>query len=105
MKLLQQEKEKNPKIKLTRMLKAGVVFFLVVFFLEIWMVNRLSTYGYKISELQKTKAALNLENQILENLIAEQVSLSSMESRANELGFALIKNLEYIKSASLASVR
>ncbi len=36
--------------------------------LEIWSVNRLATYGVQISELERSKDRLKLENQILENI-------------------------------------
>lgn len=105
MKLLQQEKENNPRKKLTKLLKIGVVFFLLIFFLEVWMVNRLSTYGDKIQTLQEAKVALLLENQVMETMIAQKSSLFQIEIEANKLGFAPIRNLEYFKPVALASLQ
>lgn len=105
MRKLKLEEEQSSKNRILRGIKAGAIIFLVVFFLEIWMVTRLSTYGHKIQELKVAKANLELENQIIENQIAEKSSLISLEEKAEAYGFSNIKNLEYVKPASLASVQ
>lgn len=69
------------------------------------MVNRLPTYGDKIQQLKEAKTALQLENRVLENTISENVALGLVEKRANRLGFETVKNLEYVKSLSLASIQ
>lgn len=86
-----------------RLVKIIGVFLIIVFILEIWMVNRLSTYGTKIEQLQEAEVNLKLENQILENQIAQNNSLAQIEERSSLLGFGNTKNLEYIKSPALAS--
>lgn len=86
-----------------RIVKIMGVFLIIVFILEIWMVNRLSTYGTKIEQLQEAEVNLKLENQILENQIAQNSSLAQIEERSSLLGFGNTKNLEYIKSPALAS--
>lgn len=96
------ENESNKKI--VKAVKIVAVVFLVVFFIEIWVSTRLSTYGNKIQDLKVAKAGLELENQVLENEIAEKTSLLSIEFQANIYGFDTAKNLEYVKPLNLASL-
>ena len=70
--------------------------------LEIWVVNRLSTYGEKISKLEETKSMLTLENKILENEIAKNSSLSNMEKYTKNSGFEKIKDIQYLKPSDIA---
>ena len=87
----------------SRIIKLLFIVFLVILMLEIWVVNRLTTYGNKIQELKLTRASLELENQILENQIAQISSMLTTETKASLLGFESIKNIEYIKTPNLAS--
>lgn len=73
-----------------------------VLVLEIWSVNRLATYGVQISELERSKDRLKLENQILENKIAEKSSLTIIGSMAKKYGYTKVKNIEYFKLSGLA---
>lgn len=98
-----QAEENQPQKRITRIIKVGAVLFGLVLILEIWMANHLSTYGSKIEELGQAKAVLELENQMLENTIAQKSSLLSVESSANILGFQSIANLEYYQVEPLAS--
>lgn len=70
--------------------------------LEIWSVNRLATYGVQISELERSKDRLKLENQILENKIAEKSSLLIIEAMAKKYGYSKAQNVEYLKLSGLA---
>lgn len=84
-----------------------IIIFLVVLVifaatLEIWVVNRLATYGGQINQLEKSKSALMLQNQILKNQIAQNSSLKVLETKAHNLGFEPIKNIQYIKDMGLA---
>lgn len=103
MKRIRQEEENRPQRKIAKFIKIGAVLFFVVLMLEIWMTNRLSTYGSKIEEMKEAQAKLTLENQVLENQVAQKSSLLSLESKAGQLGFNSIKNPEYYHPASLAS--
>lgn len=105
MKFLKQHQDKQPRKKAIKIAQIAVITFLAIFFLEIWVVNRLSTYGNKIQELKNAKAALELENQILSNAIAKETSLTSVEKKAAVIGFASVKNYTYLSSPELASVR
>lgn len=100
---LTEKLDKHPKI--LKYIILGMAFFLITFSLEIWIVNRLSTYGDKIQELKVAQARLELENQIISNSIAKDSSMVTLEKRATELGFSSINQIEYIKiSDKLASV-
>lgn len=103
MKRLKPEVDSTSKRKIARLIRVGVVTLLIIFFLEIWMVTRLSTYGNKIQEMKDNKANLLLENQILENAISEKSSLALIEKKALLLGFEPIKKIESIKPSGLAS--
>ncbi len=78
----------------------GVILLVVT---EIWATNRLATYGLEISGLQQSKTAIILENQLLENEIAQKSSLLNIETSSKDLGFGKISNLEYIKPPNLAA--
>lgn len=107
MKKLRINEENNHKYskKFLRLVKAISIICLAVFILEIWMMNRLSTYGNKIAQLKEAQSNLEFENRVLENLIAQNSSLSNVDKKAAELGFSTIKNIEYTKPANIASVR
>lgn len=82
--------------------KIGLFLSLIlipVIILEIWSLNRLSTYGEQISSLENTKSALKLENQILQNEIARKSSLRLMESASKLYGFKNVSKIEYLKSS------
>mgnify|MGYP001562751220 CR=1 FL=1 len=84
----------------------GLIFCLVILSAEIWIVNRLSTYGNKIYELKQAQADLELQNQVLANSIAKASSLAQLEQKATLLGFNNINQIEYIKfSDKLASAQ
>lgn len=103
MKRLKKE-ENRPRQRILKSIRLGAVILLVVLFLEIWAANRLSTYGDKIQDIKSAKMAIELENQVLENQIAQQSSLASIEIRAVALGFTTVKNWQYFKPSNLASV-
>ena len=77
--------------------KVGAILFIAAIILEVWMVNRLSTYGEKISEMESKKSALILENELLQNTLAEYKSLGDIQKKANFIGFSNFTKVEYIK--------
>lgn len=96
--------QNNPKTM--RIIVIGLTIFLIVLFVEIWVVNRTSTYGDKIYQLKHAQADLELENQILSNTIAQTSSMVLLEKKATSLGFNTINQIEYIKfSGKLASAK
>lgn len=84
----------------------GLICFLVVFSAEIWIVNRLATYGDKIQKIKEAQSKLELENQLLVNAVAKDSSMVTLEEKAKQLGFDSINQIEYIKvSERLASAK
>jgi hypothetical protein len=70
--------------------------------LEIWSANRLATYGGKISSLGDIKSNLILENQVLENQIADKSSLLEVNQKARDLGLVTAHQTIYLQPQSLA---
>ncbi|MBI4036990.1 hypothetical protein HY385_01040 [Candidatus Daviesbacteria bacterium] len=105
MELLKQEKESAPKNRAMKLIRILAVGFLLIAVIEIWMVSRLSTYGNKIQELKVAQVSLELENQVLENMIAQKASLAAMEQKATQLGFSSVKNIEYLKLANVLAAQ
>lgn len=89
------------EIKPDKFSKRYIVFcifgllFLVT--LEIWVSNITVTFGEKFESLQSLRKNLILENQILENKIAKESSLSSIASSSASLGFSKTNDIEYIR--------
>lgn len=85
----QQRKDDNGSQKrIFKLIKFFLCFLIIVFVIEIWVANRLSTYGKQIQDLKQMQTNLILENQILENSIAQNMSLHIIEQRAGMLGFS-----------------
>ena len=64
--------------------------------LQIWVSNRLTTFGQEINQIERLRSQLVLENQLLENEIAERSSLKLMKVYATNLGFVSARNIEYL---------
>ena len=96
------EQEQRPS-KRKLILKCSVVIFVLVTILEIWLVNRLSTYGEKLSQIKLSQAILITQNQILENKLAKASSLNDLEKTATQLGFVESQSIDYLKPQAVAS--
>lgn len=70
--------------------------------LTIWSMNRLATVGEQIAQIEKTKSALELENELLEKRIAEKKSLTEVEESSKKLGFGKIQKIEYVSDNGIA---
>ncbi len=90
-------------IRLT-FIKIGLSMLIFTLVAEIWVANGLSTYGMKLTVIDNKMKNLQLENQVLENEIAQRGSYNQVFSKASQLGFTDEKNFEYIDSFNLASV-
>lgn len=73
--------------------------------LQIWVINRMSTFGEQITRIEMLKGDLKMENQLLENSIAEKSTLAKLKLYANHLGFDAVKNIQYIQQARSASIK
>ncbi|OGE71100.1 hypothetical protein A2617_04165 [Candidatus Daviesbacteria bacterium RIFOXYD1_FULL_41_10] len=78
-------------------LKIFIAAVLVIFFLQFWVVNRLTTMGGKIAEIKASKLKLQVENKVLENAIASKSALLELSEKAKGFGFEKINTPEYIK--------
>lgn len=86
------------------MAKVVGLLVVVILFLEIWVIDRLSAYGGKINQLKEAASVLQLSNQILESQIAERSALGIIENKAVAWGFTSPKKVEYIYTAKVAVV-
>ncbi len=91
----------EPKSKFKKWAKLGIPLVIAVLFLEIWSVNRLSTFGKKIDELKQTEREIVLQNTILENQIAQKSSLLLLEGQSKSLGFGTTSTIQYIKDINV----
>lgn len=64
---------------------------------EIWVANAVASFGEKFAEISNLQQSLSLENQILENEIAQNASLNSVASQSAKLGFSKITSIQYIR--------
>jgi hypothetical protein len=86
-----------------RKIVIGLVLLIIfVVTIEIWVANRLATFGEKINGLEATKYSLKLENDYIRNQIAQKKSLSLNQKKSLNLGFDKIKKIEYIKTSPFA---
>lgn len=83
--------------KFSRIIKVGAILLIIGVVAQIWVVNNLSVYGDKLAELERKKAKLELENQLLKNEIATYGAISKVEEQAKSVGFEAIKQVEYIQ--------
>ena len=90
---VEEEKGKFPKIHIFLVSMSLIVLTLV----EIWVSNTVIGYGEKFGKLSSLEKRLRLENQILENLIAENSSLVSIASKSAQLGFIDGQSIQYIR--------
>lgn len=91
------EPEKEKKGFSKRYISSVVVCLFVLMLIEIWANNNVVEYGEKFEKLSSLSKTLHLENQILENEIAKQQSLSSVASKSAELGFSQPQSIQYIR--------
>ncbi len=80
--------------------KYGALIIITLFILviiEIWASNTMVTYGEKFESLFKLSKTLQMENQILENEIANNTSLISIASKSAQLGFLKPESIQYIR--------
>ncbi len=75
----------------------SIVGLLMLVVAEIWVSNSTVTFGEKYESMQGFKKNLVMENQILENQIAKQASLSKVASESASLGFSAPESIKYIR--------
>lgn len=70
-----------------RVVALGIFGLVMMVVLQIWAMNRLAVLGDKITQIERTKASLVRENQLLENTVASRASLQYIQKLADNLGF------------------
>lgn len=88
-----QDQNKFPK----RYLVLTVLGLFILTLIEIWASNTVVAFGEKLEKLSALEKNLQMENQILENEIAEVSSLKSVASSSAALGFSKSENIQYIR--------
>ena len=74
-----------------------VLSLFVLTMIEIWASNTYVTYGEKFDSLSNLAKSLGMENKILENQIAIDISLNSIASKSASLGFSKVESIQYIR--------
>lgn len=92
------------KLKLPIAAKIILSVFVLAIVLEVVAVNRLSSVGSQINQLEAEQAEIALQNQIIENQIAVSASLVGAQDQVKALGFGDINNPLYIQAQAIASV-
>ncbi len=72
--------------------------------LYIWQINTSATYGYIIRDLEKEIAAIERQNERLEQKVAKLQSVDSVTNRVKMLGLVKIENVKYIVPEDNTSV-
>lgn len=66
----------------------------------LWQINSLSTYGFRVRELEKQVGSLRENNKGLENQVVNLQSLSSLQQKIDLFSFVPVTNIEYITPVS-----
>ena len=70
---------------------------LILTLIEIWVSNEAVAFGEKFEKLSILEKGLKMENQILENEIAKNTSLSSIATKSAQFGFSQAVSIQYIR--------
>lgn len=89
-----EERKSSWRSKKALILSGLILTVLAV--LQIWAQNTLVSYGEKFDKLNQYKASLEIENQILENEIAEAISLDKVATASSLLGLSVAKDIQYL---------
>lgn len=79
---------------------AAFALVLVIGILYITQVNRSSTLGYEMRDLERGIEALEVQNAQLEHQIAELQSVDQVTHRLQMLGMVDVSEVSYASSAS-----
>ena len=74
-----------------------IISLVILALIGIWVSNTAVAFGDKYKKLADLEKNLKMENQILENEIAKNSSLSSIASKGAELGFSSTLSIQYIR--------
>lgn len=98
MTIIKKYEPEEPKKGFSRKYVSLVIIFLLgLTLVEIWTNNSVVVYGEKFEKLSELAKQLDLDNQILENQIAQNTSLGSIASKSAQLGFSPSESIQYIR--------
>lgn len=73
------------------------IFLLILIVAQIWVNNALVSDGEKLENIIKLKKTYEMENILMENEIANNLSLATIATRSSELGFLTPEKIQYIR--------
>lgn len=88
-----EQKKKFPR----KYIVMAIIGLFSLTLMEIWVSNNVIAYGEKYEKLSVLEKNLKMENQILENKIAENSSLKIIASKGAELGLSRSEGIQYIR--------
>ncbi len=88
-----EEKKKVNK----KFVALAVLNLIILTLIEIWASNTVVAFGEKFDKLITVEKSLKMENQVLENEIAQNSSLKSIASKSAALGFYPVSSIQYIR--------
>lgn len=89
----EENKKKLPKLYIVLTI-FGLSFLMLI---EIWVNNTMIAYGERFAKLTTAEKNLRMENQILENEIAQNSSFINVASKSAQLGFSAQQSILYIR--------
>ncbi len=92
-KTFEQPEKKSHSKKYIGLCLISLTFLIV---LQVWANNTLAIYGDKFDSVSRLQQSIMLENQLLQNQIAEYSSLSNIASKSATLGLSKPKNVQYL---------
>lgn len=73
------------------------IFLFILIVAQIWVNNALVSDGEKLENIIKLKKTYEMENTLMENEIANNLSLATIATRSGELGFLTPEKIQYIR--------
>lgn len=94
---IQNKKDEHKKIGFTKYLLAGILIVLVVS--SIFMTVETATSGVEMTGLQKEEAELASQKRSLEDSLVKSLSVSTLQTQSQNLGFVKPVSLVYVAPA------
>ncbi|MDD4995572.1 MAG: hypothetical protein PHW53_03865 [Patescibacteria group bacterium] len=100
-------KRQDTFLKLFKITNLNIVAMILVMIMGgfyLVQVNKVTTKGYKIRDLEKKIQAIEDSSRKVELEIAELQSLDSVEERVKTLGMVPVENVRYVKKPGAVAV-
>ncbi len=89
----EKEQKRFPK----KYIVLTIISLFMLTLIEIWVNNTVIAFGDKFEKSSSLEKSLKMENQLLENTIAQSSSLSVIATESAKLGFYKTQSIEYIR--------